>query len=293
MTTEKEDEPESAMERLLKRLIPWIGGLMVFALGLYFVWFSSAKVSHDSGDWGTLGDYFGGLMNPVISFATLLIAYAVWQLQREELKATKKALKDQANTAEQQRQEQRFFDLLNTYYRTVDSLRFDKRSIEVLRSAVQVDSYFGKEAIRVWLSSYVRFGEFLQAKGQYVANSNAVSSEANQALLTEFGLEWGGSSEVSDRFGPYLRTVDKLLATANLVLTTHKQEYLQLFRAQLSNSELALIGYQVLLGQEGSELQKNVEQFGLLAALSHGDLRSALSDRLSASAFTYSIEPAQ
>ena len=278
------------MQKTLGRLIAGVYVIGALALGAYFVFFvliHRIGVSSDPGDWGTLGDYFGGLLNPVISFATLVVAYAVWKQQREELKATKEALEEQAKTAEQQRQEQRFFDLLNTYYRVVDSLRFDH--------PFTAKSFFGKESIGVWLSAYDLFGEFLQPYGRYAASEDPTRTiEANKPLFEQLRLEWGGgSSEIPDRFGPYLRTVDKLLATANLVLTTHKLEYLHLFRAQLSNSELALIGYQVLLAQAGSELQKNVEQFGLLATLSHGDLRSALSDRLSASAFAYSVETSQ
>lgn len=117
-------EKESAMERFLKQLIPGIAGLLIVILGAYIVWFSSAKVSHDSGDWGTLGDYFGGLMNPVISFATLMVAFAVWKQQKVELRETKVALEEQAKTAEQQRQEQRFFDLLTVLQRVESSLRF-------------------------------------------------------------------------------------------------------------------------------------------------------------------------
>jgi Putative phage abortive infection protein len=286
-------EEQHKLERLLSAL-PWVVGGAALILLIAYIWvFRELPANESPPAWGAFGDYVGGLLNPLVSTFTLIVAVKVWRQQKIEMAETKKALEEQVRTAEQQRQEQRFFDLLNTYYRTVEGLRIDKRSMQVLRSAVQVDSFFGKEAIREWLSSYVRFGEFLQDKGQYVVSGNPAAGVANQALLTEFGLEWGGSSEVSDRFGPYLRTVDKLLATADLVLTIHKLEYLLLFRAQLSNSELALIGYQLLLGQESSEFQKNAERFGLLATLSNGDLRSAPSDRLSASAFAYSNETLQ
>jgi hypothetical protein len=43
------------------------------------------------------------------------------KLTRDELEQSRLAMEDQAKTAEQQRQEQRFFDLLNVYQRTLDS----------------------------------------------------------------------------------------------------------------------------------------------------------------------------
>ena len=55
-------------------------------------------LSKNPADWGTLGGYFGDLMNTVISVATLMVAY-VWNHQREELKLTQKVLAARAKTA--------------------------------------------------------------------------------------------------------------------------------------------------------------------------------------------------
>lgn len=45
--------------------------------------------------WGQLGDFIGGLLNPLISLFTLLIAALVWKLQKLELAETREAIKDQ------------------------------------------------------------------------------------------------------------------------------------------------------------------------------------------------------
>ena len=72
--------------------------------------------------WGQFGDFVGGLLNPLISLLTLSVAVKVWQLQKVELRETHKALEEQVKTAEQQRAEARFFDLLNVYQMTLGSL---------------------------------------------------------------------------------------------------------------------------------------------------------------------------
>ena len=69
--------------------------------------------------------------------------------QKNELEETRRALSEQAVTAERQRQEQRFFDLLNVYFRTVDTLRFDVTT-GGYGSAVNRDSFYGKDALRQW-----------------------------------------------------------------------------------------------------------------------------------------------
>lgn len=96
MRIKNEKRGENVWERALHRLIPAIIVLLVIVLASYIARFYSASFSQRTEDWGTLGDYFGGLMNPVISFATLIVAYAIWKQQKIELSETKVALKDQA-----------------------------------------------------------------------------------------------------------------------------------------------------------------------------------------------------
>ncbi len=45
--------------------------------------------------WGQLGDFIGGLLNPLISLFTLLIAALVWKLQKQELAETREAIEKQ------------------------------------------------------------------------------------------------------------------------------------------------------------------------------------------------------
>lgn len=268
--TIKKDSAENAMERVLKQLIPAIGGLLVVVLGAYFVWFSSASISHKSEDWGTLGDYFGGLMNPLISFATLLVAYAVWKQQKEELRATKAALEEQAKTAEQQRREQRFFDLLNVYYRTLESLRFHWETSQT-RATFQ-----GKDAIQKLLS-LAGLWAFTEEKGDYTKTLQPFAPGTQLALLRH---KW--ECESAHTFGAYLRTMALILSSASTLLKDDHRTYVELLKAQLSDSELVLIGYHLVFDQTSTarEFLKYATQYELLSHLISGDLRSALEDHL-------------
>lgn len=93
-------------------------GAAVLALAYWGGW--SIHPNAKAEELGQLGDFFGGLLNPLVSALTLSVAISVWRLQKDELELTRKelensrlAMQEQAATAEQQRQEQRFFDLLN------------------------------------------------------------------------------------------------------------------------------------------------------------------------------------
>ncbi len=77
--------------------------------------------------WGATGDFFGGILNPIFAFLSLiLLAYTLWQnqkalqnnseelrLSREELSNSVSAQKLQVHQAQMQRFEDTFFSLLN------------------------------------------------------------------------------------------------------------------------------------------------------------------------------------
>jgi hypothetical protein len=45
--------------------------------------------------WGQFGDYIGGLLNPLVSTFILVVAVAVWRLQKKEMAAMKQAMDNQ------------------------------------------------------------------------------------------------------------------------------------------------------------------------------------------------------
>lgn len=116
--------------------------LTLAAVGSYAYTFHAWPTHERPEAWGTFGDFVGGLLNPVIAACTLFVALGVWKLQKTELLETQAALKDQAKTAEQQRSEQRFFDVLNLYFRTLDEMVYHNRS--------------GRSAIAQWVATHLR-----------------------------------------------------------------------------------------------------------------------------------------
>ena len=272
------------MERLLKQLIPGIAGLLVVVLGAYLMWFSSAKVSHNSGDWGTLGDYFGGLMNPVVSFATLMLAYAVWKQQKEERKFTQKALEDQAKTSEQQGQEQRFFDLLGLYHSTVASKTLVARMSA--RSEIPVQ-YSGKEAIAHFFRSQSTASADMVA---FFLELGFFSSKTRNPPMVSFGIldrapeslkkmdlhhAWN-TDETAAIFDHTFRVLFRVLAESENRLGAQHFKYVKLFRAQLSRYELMLIGLNLWLDEEGAKMIPMAEKYGLLKHLPNNNLQIQL-----------------
>jgi hypothetical protein len=260
------------MQKFLGGLILAVYVIGALTLVFYGAHFFRSHISNDPSDWGTLGDYFGGVMNPVVSFATLVVAFAVWKQQREELKATKEALEEQAKTAEQQRQEQRFFDLLNVYYRTLDSIQLDMPPARSFDTVIPVTDRHGKAAIQSWLEDRATdLSDLKKNLGDYVAHNSD-----KEQLLGFLRHPWDDSNG-AEYFGAYLRTIESILTTASLVLKGNQDRYIKLFRSQLSQSELVLIGVFLLLEEPASSRLRDLcGQYGLLHHLVESDLRTLL-----------------
>lgn len=92
-------------------------------------------------------------------------------------------------------------------------------------------------------------------------------------------------TDQANKFGALLRTIEMVFSTAAIELDQDQRTYLDLLKVQLSDSELSLIGYQLLYEQCPPTLQALVERFGLLENMPRSDLRAALESKLPPTAF--------
>lgn len=86
------------MDKNFKSHWPWMIVLVIMGTSIlaYTLNFYSHTISGDPGDWGALGDYLGGIANPLISTIALAFIVKAYYTQKEELKETKEALRDAA-----------------------------------------------------------------------------------------------------------------------------------------------------------------------------------------------------
>lgn len=235
---------------------------------------------------GEVGDFVGGMLNPVISGCTLVVAFAVWRLQKTELTETKRELQIQ-------RGQQRFFDLLNVYYRTVDSISSSYvRTIRILAANPTKNTYgiggmfeeIGSEHIRLTgKAALAHMREILESgesdeycEDEYptinwksvVAETADISSPAGAEALTKLKQEWT-LAQSTQFLSHYFRTFSLLLNEAESLLGDEEhRRYVALFIAQLSDDEITLIGYYLWLDPHGAELLPMAEQYGLLQNIS-------------------------
>lgn len=213
--------------------------LAVVVIGVYILQFKGRPLSINTEDWGQFGDYFGGVLNPIVAgLALFLLAISV-NLQRTELAETRKALSSQAASASRQTFEGTFFQLLARF--------------ESVKQSVSVPPHKGNAALSD-LINWVR-REF---------------QKGDQGLLLQGAV--GSYHAIYQRFepelGPYFRTlyhVFKLIFQSGLE-ESEQIRYANIARAALSTDELFLLFYNGLT-KEGMEFKILIEEYGLLKHL--------------------------
>ncbi len=261
------------LDRLPNKL-PWVVGIVAFALAIVYVCtFHKLPWNESPSAWGSFGDYVGGLLNPLVSTFTLIVAVKVWAQQKTELEETKKALEDQAKTSEQNRREQRFFDLMQVYQQALDT--FQEMS--------GGHAKHGKPALDKWLKE----NEIFSRPSPYPGLHNPLPDRLNAHYKNwgdECAQKWQ-KPEVSGKFDHYFRVIFRILQDAESLLGEDRYRFMRLFRAQLSRSELILLSWNLWQSTEGKKMLGIAGTYGLLKHLPRGVLRDTLEDNLPANVF--------
>lgn len=109
---------------------PWVIACL-FASAVcapYLIWFNfiwGSGVSSDPAEWGSLGDYVGGLLNPALSFVSIILIVKSLELQREANRGIRDEV-ESARKAELVRGfEEKFFRLIDLL-----QLQFDRFEVQ-------------------------------------------------------------------------------------------------------------------------------------------------------------------
>lgn len=270
-----EKSPNAATDARWLNWLPRIAGtLALFLVVGYALTFRELSANANPAAWGTFGDYMGGLLNPLISLFTLMVAMKVWNLQKTELLETRKAVEEQGKTTEQQRREQRFFDFLNIYRTTVDSIQFEMES-----KAGSVIALQGKRAFRLLTTD--QHGNPFRELSQYFTNGYWDHYFTKDLSGQETEL-WKSASIVLDH---YFRAIFSILREAEPTLKEDCWRYTKLLRAQLSRDEVNLLAMNLLYDEEGTKMRDLVARYGMLKHMPENHLRTTAERELAPSSF--------
>jgi hypothetical protein len=202
-------------------------------------------------NFGEWGDFFGGVLNPILTFLTfmgLLITIVIQQTElresRSELKRSADALAEQASNMKRQSFESTFFKMLNTHNGILESIDLVNDDGKITR---------GRDCFVVFYSRLRKSYDKRLAK-KYKSNQDLT---ALHYAYKEFWLKH------QLELGHYFRFLYNII---RFIKESGYQDgpYIRLIRAQLSDQELLLIFYNCVASKHGERFKELVEEFALL-----------------------------
>ena len=243
LVEEKNKEEGDQAETLIAALTA-IGLVSVVVMITLFVvdWAGHA----DKPDWlGTFGDFFGGVLNPLLTFGTFIGLSITIILQRVQLHDARIQYQKNIDASNVQAFETSFFNLINMHNSIVEGLRFN--SIILIPNAHQKDEAL-KETADKWVEGRQVFGAVLAAM--------RLGHEKKKTPQDVY-------KEIQDRhnyvLGHYFRNLYQIIK----LVDRHRNSaaggkrdvsfYRGIIRAQLSSNELLLLFYNCQKGKMDSD----------------------------------------
>lgn len=238
--------------------------------------------------WGALGDFFGGVLNPLLAFSSLVLLLATLrqnhkalsqneealrlnntelEMTREELAESKKALIQQAEILKKQSFEGTFFNLLSIHQDLVNSIDLVAKNNKVTK---------GKDCFKPFYQrlrdnfNQLRYNKALDPEyfSIYFDKKYLREKELNEKwLLSE---EYIRSSYMAfygfeqDEIGHYFRNLYNIIKFVDQSDIENKKLYINILRAQLSTYELALLFYNCLSPLGSIKFKPFIEKYALL-----------------------------
>ncbi len=144
-------------EKLLQHS-PWIVAIAFGIIVAAYIWtFRALPYNEKTDSWGQFGDLIGGLLNPLISLFTLIVAVSVWKLQKAELAATRKTLEESMNVAKKQANLMNVQRIEQTMFSLIEQLRLSVKEFSIAKHFNRIDGpgdLTGSEAVALLMSNF-------------------------------------------------------------------------------------------------------------------------------------------
>jgi uncharacterized protein YqgC (DUF456 family) len=112
-----------------------------------FYFFSGYGISNDSAVWGQFGDYIGGILNPLLSFVSIMLLIKSLNLQREANASLIQDINNKDKTEKLRSFESIFFNMLNSQKEIFEALKIELVQNETLQTYTGVKSVIEIEAL--------------------------------------------------------------------------------------------------------------------------------------------------
>lgn len=218
---------------------------------------------------GEFGDFFGGVLNPILTFLmligliiTIVIQRVELRLSRNEFRRTADALQEQTQTSKKQSFENTFFQMMKLYNEIMDSLSVKSEFVFNVNQEKEGKTLKGRDCIEHLYESWRHHHVKKILRGDH----NCPLLEAIDIEYTEFYNEHG------NLLGHYFRTIYNIvkLVDNSEITNSDKKNYTNILRSQLSKYELGLLLYNCLSHYGKERFLPLVNRYDLLKHVETG-----------------------
>lgn len=222
-----------------------VAGIIITA---YIINFFGGAISNNPENWGQLGDYVGGLLNPTFSLLALLALLTTLKLQIKELKLSVNELRNSALALKSQNETLRLQTFEGTFFQT---LRLHNEIISNLK--------IGEREAKVCLDFLLN-----ELHGELLTNNAMNDYERFKIIYDNFYERYQA------QLGHYFRLLYNLIKLIKRTENIDQRFYTNLVRAQLSSSEVKLIFFNCLSDVGNEKFKPLIEEFSLLKTMPYG-----------------------
>ncbi|TPT13119.1 hypothetical protein [Acinetobacter baumannii] len=247
--------------------------LILIAVVFFYLIMKEVKITDEAQHWGTVGDFFGGILNPIFAlFAFYWLTYSV-RLQTKELAETRNELKKAASAQEESARHQKAIaelenenvitqkELLALQERTLLSQQEANQAQQKQIEIQNFESLFfelvktkNNAISMISTSERNRSGEF-NLTGLNVFKDKLSFLKAMEDFYKHY------KESIYDVFSSYIGICNQILI---LLLKNNNITYINIFKATLSRVELEIL---FVSGFVDGELKENIEKTHLLEDL--------------------------
>jgi len=219
----------------------------VFIINLFSLFSKDAS-------FGIWGDFFGGVLNPILTFLTFMGLLITIILQQTELKQSRKEFQGQKEALENQEFDNKFFQMLNL--------------LNTIISNLQIKNHKGRKVFSYLIGELVRT----------VKHPKEISYTLEKSYTLEiFNSKFERfNNEYDESFKYYFLNLYQVLNYIDKYSTEEYtlKEYSNIVRAQLSKNELILLFFNAIGIEKfsGSNYKKIIEKYALFEHLTYNDL---------------------
>lgn len=185
------------------------------------------------GKLANLGDFFGGILNPIFAFLAFLALLVTIILQATELKATRKEIRKSSKTQKKQSK----------------SLKLQNKAIKL---QIFENTFFNLNDMYLKTKANVSF--YVQGRNEIKYGTTAISELLNVYRKQYFCIFSAFSLKYRDNISTYFKIIFQILEYIDENKLDNANQYVKILTTQFSNEELEFIFYYCI--HNGTEVAK-------------------------------------